>query len=232
MARRSLLAFVGALLIAGTAAAQPAETARKDRKTDPANLGAQWWQMVSSLPAAVSPFFDDTKCGVGQSGPVWFLYSTAPFTETLGEPTEASCTIPTRQEIFLSLVGAFCIPYPGETLAEQTEICADGMDSPTLLRLEIDGRDRSRLIDRRVSNRPFTLSLAEPPNAYPGLPGGIYTAVHDGYFALLPPLKAGDHEVIYQAGITLASGQTVFFNTRQILHIVEPADVIVPIEQP
>ncbi len=230
MMRRSMLACVGALLIAGFVGAEPAATARKDRQTDPGNLGAQWWQLVSSLPVAVNPFLDETKCGVGQSGPIWFLYSTAPFTETLGDATEANCTIPKGKEIFLSLTAAFCIPFPGETLEQNVELCADGMDAPTLLRLEIDGKDRSRLIERRVSHRPFTLALPEPPNVYPGLPGGIFTAVHDGYFALLPPLKAGDHEVVYQAGITFASGQTLFFNTRHILHIVEPADVIVPIE--
>jgi hypothetical protein len=97
----SSLAFMGVVVLAGVTYAAP-QPAKKDKKSDPGDLGARWWQLVSSLPPAVNPFLDETKCGVGRAGPVWFLYSTAPALETIGDPTDVTCTIPAAKNIFLS----------------------------------------------------------------------------------------------------------------------------------
>jgi hypothetical protein len=227
--RCSILAFVGALVLVGAvdAAAQSAEQKNK-KHGDPDDLAARWWQQVSSIPLDVNPFFHDTQCSVGQQGDIWNLYSPAPFTATLGDETVAHCTIPAHKQILLSLFAQFCIPYPGETLEEQPAFCATGLDTPLLLRLQIDGKERPRLIERRTSGR-FTLVLPDAPNVFSGYPGGSFTTVQDGYFALLPPLAPGDHDVLYQAGVE-QDGQTVFFNTRHLLHIEKPADVIVPFD--
>jgi hypothetical protein len=56
-----------------------------------------------------------------------------------------------------------------------------------------------------------------------GLPKGIFTAVHDGYYALLPPLTPGDHTVVMQSLIVLDDGTPIAFDTRHLLHIEEPA---------
>jgi hypothetical protein len=225
--RRSILAFVGAMVLIGAINATAQSDQRNQKHGDPDDLAARWWQYVSSIPAAGSPFYDETKCGVGQQGDIWNLVSTAPHTETLGDPTELHCTIPTRTKIFVQLFSQFCIAFPGETQQEQPGFCATGLDAPILLRLVIDGKERGRLIDRRTSGW-FTMHIADD-DVYPGLPGGFYRSVADGYYALLPPLEPGDHEVLYQAGVE-QEGQTVFFNTRHILHIVKPAKEIVPVD--
>ena len=43
---------------------------------------AQWWQYVLSFPESQNPLLDTTgaECGIGQSGPVWFLMGS------LGDP--------------------------------------------------------------------------------------------------------------------------------------------------
>jgi len=80
-----LAALLAVLACAPLAHAQQAHSSKKD-KTDPGDLGAHYWQLVGSLPPAVNPFLDETKCQVGQQGPTWFLYSTAPLSETVGQP--------------------------------------------------------------------------------------------------------------------------------------------------
>ena len=218
------LAVVLAVLVcAPFAHAQQAQSSKK-HKTDPGNLGAHYWQLVGSLPPAVNPFIDETQCQVGQQGATWFLYSTAPLTDTIGSPTEANCTIPTGKQIFLALTTAFCFRDPTQTFEDIQQECAQGLDTPDFLRLEIDGRDRSRLIERRSSDRPFTMGLPED-NLF-ALPGGFFTAVHDGYYAILPTLKPGDHTVVAQAAITLDDGTPIVFETIHLLHIVEPAETI------
>ena len=69
---RRLAVLLAVLACAPFAYAQQAQSSKK-HKTDPGNLGAHFWQLVASLPPAVNPFIDETKCQVGQQGPTWFL---------------------------------------------------------------------------------------------------------------------------------------------------------------
>lgn len=62
-----------------------------------------------------------------------------------------------------------------------------------------------------------------PEDNFFELPGGFFTAIHDGYYALLPTLRPGDHTVVVQAAITLDDGTPIAFDTIHLLHIVEPA---------
>lgn len=203
-----------------------AEPFDKKAKADPDGLGAQFWQLAMSLPPAVNPFLDETQCGRGQHGDTWFLYSTAVPTETPEDPIDVACTVPVRKRIFLALITAFCTPEVGDTIPSLREECGQGLDVPGFLRLEIDGVDRSRLIDRRASK--FTLPIP-PDNIFaPDLPAGIYTAVHDGYYALLPPLEAGEHTIVVQSQIVLDDGQMIAFSTRHVVTIAKP-DSILPL---
>jgi hypothetical protein len=192
-------------------------------KTDPGHLGAAWWQLGLSLPTSINPFIHQRACGFGQTGTTWFLYSTAQPAGALGHPATPQCTIPAGQQIFLAVFTNVCIPDFGTTIEEN---CAtDNLDTPTLLRLEIDGVDYSNLIERRTSARPFTLHV---PTVSPiGYPPGFFEAVHDGYYALLPALTSGDHVIVYQ-GVFDFDGQTVAFDTIHTVHIVESAKVLPP----
>jgi hypothetical protein len=216
----SALAMLAVLALVSVAHAQQ-EAGSKKHETDPGNLGAHFWQLVASLPPAVNPFLDETKCQVGQREPTWFLYSTAPLSETIGNPTEAHCTIPTGTRIFLALTTAFCFREPTQTLKDIQQECAQGLEAPQVLRLEIDGKDHSELIERRSSDRPFTMGLPDE-NVF-GLPAGFIRVVHDGYYAILPTLEPGDHTVVVQAAITLEDGTPIAFDTVHLLQIVQPA---------
>ncbi|HEU4692721.1 MAG TPA: hypothetical protein VFS23_30370 [Vicinamibacterales bacterium] len=186
-------------------------------------IGARWWQHQASIPMPVSPFFDDTgvNCGIGQNGSYWFLSTTAG--NPLGEPVRRSCTIPVGKKIFVPLVAVFCIPFPGETVPENIGICKDANDLTDVLRLRIDGVARHDLIERRASARAFALSISDD-NAF-GYPSGIYATVHDGYFAILPPLEPGTHTVRVQSSVEEFG---VSWDLLYRLHIVKPAREISP----
>src|SRR5919201_6517858 len=51
---------------------------------------ASWWQWAAPVPAESSPITDTTgtRCGVNQSGPVWFLAGT-----TGGPSVTRQCTV-------------------------------------------------------------------------------------------------------------------------------------------
>jgi hypothetical protein len=102
------------LLLFGLTCAPLAHAEPKKDKTDPGGLGAKWVQLLVSFPPSVSPYLDTTgtKCGIGQAGPTWFLFSAggAP-----GEPVDSTCTIPADKRILLPVLPAFCIPDPTQT---------------------------------------------------------------------------------------------------------------------
>jgi hypothetical protein len=222
--RRSTLAVVAAgLLVTGTVEAQ---TGDNRQNTDAGNLGNQWWQLNFSLPTVMNPFEHEQACQLGQSGPTWFLYSTARPTETIGPATTDSCIVPSDKQIFLSLIATICIPDYGTTIKDNCTPPPE-LDTPQVAVLEIDGVDYSNLIERRSSNRPFTLVIpAQNPFDWPQ---GFFRAVHDGYYALLPPLSPGDHVVDYRAQVVASpDGDTVAFNTRHILHIFDRQPTLPP----
>src|SRR5437016_706240 len=62
-----------------------------------------WWQWAAPVPANSSPITDTTgtRCGVNQSGPVWFLAGT-----TGGPPVSRQCTVPSNLGIFFPIINA------------------------------------------------------------------------------------------------------------------------------
>jgi hypothetical protein len=65
---------------------------------------AAWWQYVFSIPAADNPLFDPTgaKCGVRQSGEVFFLVGTV--LGTTGSTTRNNCTVSAGKMLFFPLI--------------------------------------------------------------------------------------------------------------------------------
>jgi hypothetical protein len=177
-----------------------------------------------SFPPAASPYIDSTgpKCGFGQSGPIWYLFAQG---GDIGTPVKAVCTIPTETRVLVPVLPAFCIPDPDQTIHDSQRDCADGFDRPNFLLLQIDGGDYTNLIERRTA-RPFPLSVPEKNIFAPDLPGGIFTAVSDGFFATLAPLAAGDHTLRVQVSITTFDGEVLAYDTEYLLHIVEPATTL------
>jgi hypothetical protein len=179
-------------------------------------LGAQLLQHGLSFPEPQNPFNDLTgaDCGPGQRGNIWFLYITNG--NPIGEPVERECTIPVGKTIFMPIMSWICIPFPEESVAFNIQYCKEANDLTDIRRLKIDGKARNDLIERRASSRAFALVL--PDNNVFGLPAAVAVAVHDGYFATLPPLALGNHTIRVQ-GATTELGFTT--DVRYHLHIVK-----------
>jgi hypothetical protein len=184
---------------------------------DPNSLGARWWQLAMSIPAPVNPLFDDTGkfCMLGQQGSTWFLNTLAG--TALGEPAHTTCTIPEGLPIFVPLYAVICNPFPGETLKDNVALCREIADTVDILRLRIDGQVRNDLIKRRSRSTAFPITV--PVDNIFGYPPGIFDSVHDGYFALIPPLTPGTHIVRAQAK---SSVDGIAFDVRYRLNIVKP----------
>lgn len=193
--------------------------------SDPAKLGVLWWQHVASIPAAQNPLFDLTgaSCTVGQRDDVWFLHGLTYPGNALGEPIVRNCTIPTGKQIFLPFINWICVPYPGETIPQNVGFCKDANDLTDLNSLAIDGQTRNDLIKRIVQKKAFDLTVPDG-NAF-GWPSGVFTAVHDGYFARLPKLGAGHHTIHIQGGV---SAFDFYIDVIYEIDVVEPGQMPAP----
>jgi hypothetical protein len=192
-------------------------------------LSAQWWQMVLTLPNSESPFFeqDGVRCISGQRGKVWFLYGN-PSTEP-GEPSVAYCTVPAGVALYFPIIASICVPFPGETIAENRRLCRESVDTAESLSLEIDGHDRSELIKRSRQYNPFPVTMPEDNFFdFPDFdtPAGIYLGVSDGYFAKTR-LPRGEHTIHLTSSIPLDG---ISFDLIYVINVVAPEPVITPRE--
>jgi hypothetical protein len=170
---------------------------------------AALWQYVLSQPASSNPLLDRTGagCGVGQSGPVFFLVGTA----GSGAATRDQCTVSAGKALFFPLVNAFDVHVPGDGL-DTPELVWDDLQSlfggPFELHASIDGVPVKNLDpvttpyracagpDARCSAPSFSLTF--PADNLFGIPAGTYApAVADGFYLLLAPLKPGSHTITF-----------------------------------
>jgi hypothetical protein len=189
--------------------------------------GAQWWQFVLGIPACanadpapcnnnpaevLNPLLDTTgaKCQVGQWGPVFFLVGTTGniFRPTGGSATR-SCDVPADAALFFPINNISCaVPEDGNNFNEIRELCSGVIDQLDVksLTLTIDGDDVKILNKYRASER----------FSFTGPEGGVYetcccatppcyvgfrdTAISDGYWAMLNPLRPGKHKVHFGGG--------------------------------
>jgi hypothetical protein len=188
-----------------------------------ANLSAEWWQNVVSVPAPQNPILDESGayCAIGQRGNMWFLYGS--YGNAIGDPITRECTVPTGRRFLVPIVNVLCTPFEGETVEDNVKLCKDFIDMVDVKALTVDGVDRSSLIKRHGASDKF--STVFPDDNYIGYPAGIYFSVADGYYAQLPPLAVGAHTIHLQGAITAYD-----FSVDVIYHInvVEPGVVIFP----
>lgn len=117
---------------------------------------------------------------------------------------DLKCTIPAGKTIFLAVVAGICVPFPGETVE-----------------LRINGQARNDLIERRASTYTFALPVPDD-NAF-GFATGVFVAVHDGFFAKVPPLEPG-HPTIRVRGVITSIGFST--DTLYRLRIVKPGKAL------
>lgn len=154
------------------------------------SLGAQWWQQALSIPLDLNPILDQTgaSCGLGQYGDIWFLHGSFG-----GPQIVRNCSVPAGRRFFLPIINWICLPFPGETIKENVELCRESNDLTDTLHLTIDGVPSDKLIKRRAQRNPFDVTL--PENNVYGVEPGTYVAVHDGYWAMIPQLSPGEHTI-------------------------------------
>jgi hypothetical protein len=190
---------------------------------------AKWWQWILSIPTENNPLNDDNgrNCAVEQSGPVWFLVGTT------GGLIERTCTIPGGSAILIPVINGECsyAEYPSFGSESELRSCAiTQMDKATQLKARIDGVDVTDLNTYRFQSPLFNLTL--PENNIFGLPAGTTEAVADGFWILLEPLTAGNHEIQFGGGLVdVSTTGTVNFATEAVYHITIP-DTSATTEQP
>ena len=215
---------IAALICAGFASMATADGNQSTAFPDTGQLGKQWWQLAMSIPGPLHPFRDLTgaNCGVGQRGDTWFLYSSS-----FGPRIDLRCTIPAGKTIFVAVVAGICVPFPGETIPQNIEFCREGSDLTDLLSLRIDGEARNDLIARRAIYNAFALPV--PDDNFFGFAPGVFVAVHDGFFAKVPPLAPGHHTMRVRGAISAFGFAT---DTFYRLHIVKPDKVLPTFPEP
>jgi hypothetical protein len=194
--------------------------ARVDGKT---TLGwiPEFWRYIFSLPASENPeLVDSADCGVGQTGPVFFIP---------GEQHDVytrSCTVPARTPVLWPIWSLFndypCPdptfqPAPGQSLEDFLAQGARAFDDAVKnLAATIDGRS----ID--LSNVRYTTGLVTftgDPSLTATLDscvtGSQQVGVADGWFVLFR-LSSGDHTLVVTA--TAPSGHAT--SQTFLLHVL------------
>jgi hypothetical protein len=189
-------------------AADGAEALEKFNDIEPTeDLVIDWLRWALAQPAEGGAIADATgeSCGLGQSGPVWYLAGT------FGGSVTRECTVPVGKKLFFPLINSWWL-LPPEYFANVDEIDAalpfmedwyeENFDQATCsLTLRIDGQEvrpdfeslRDELHIRTMD--PFEIDLHEEHAQAEYFDGGAMPAVGDGYYALIHPLPPGEHVI-------------------------------------
>jgi hypothetical protein len=173
------------------------------------NLSVSWWRYALDQPNPANPLLDPTGagCGVGQTGPVFFLVGTAGG----GHITRDDCVVPLGTFVYFPLVDAFDVHVPGDGLDTPELVWKDLHDTLGFrvdsLYATVDGKPVANLVPTtspyRACAGPSTgcapaFSFDLPTDNLFGLrPGTYQPAVADGFYLLLPPLTPGPHTITF-----------------------------------
>ena len=221
--RAILAAFVAVTtLLVGTpadAAPRPSTGFVLDPATKPyghtfGEWSARWWQYMFSIPADRNPLTDLTgrRCGVGQSGRVFFLGAEL---DHFGK-VNRTCRLSSRDAIFFPIINCKndntapvgSEPTPPLTYEKLLEGCQNAIKGVADLGAELDDKPipglklgspnhaaapafRVRVPDNNL------LQVIEKADA----PGGqtISPMAADGVYAMLRPLRRGKHKLHFHA---------------------------------
>jgi hypothetical protein len=217
-----LAGLLAALVTTATAAAQGPPI---DTRVIPPNASAfgksygqwsaEWWRYVYSIPVPNNPLFDETgaKCGVGQSGSVFFLVGVI---NTTGS-AERNCSVPVGKALFFPVLNTEfdnVFPPGALTVAELRDEATQQMNGAANLSAVLDGRAIGGLESATAS--PFrtpspVFSVTFPENNIPqsfgfDVPAGTYSPfVGDGFYLMLKPLTPGQHTLHFHGSVPAAS---------------------------
>ena len=146
-----------------------------------------WWQWAHSFETSRGPVADRTGelCGLGQSGPVWFLAGTYGTKRTI-----RTCSIPRGRYLFFPLINYAVMPPPGRpvTCDAVKGSAARLTDHATGLVLEIDGvRTPDLMTHRLATSECFDIGVLVEPKVR------IFPSAANGYYVMVRPLASGTH---------------------------------------
>lgn len=171
-------------------------------------LSAEWWQWAAAIPDPQSPLTDQTgsRCGVKQSGEIWFLAGTT------GGSATRSCTVPAQKAIFFPIINAECSSVEGAGTTDQDlRACAtDLIDRVKVAEASVDGVALPINRDFRVQSPPPPFPIRFVGNNPFGVPAGNGVAVSDGFWVLLGPLPAGQPHTVHFHGLARFPGGSTF----------------------
>ncbi|WP_341501172.1 hypothetical protein [Gallaecimonas sp. GXIMD4217] len=155
-----------------------------------------WWQWIKSVPSVASPLSDRTgeRCDLNQRGLVWFLANS-----NSKEPVERFCEIPKDKYLFVPILTQLAEPR-----MENEKPCAEMKAASALhwphieeISLVLDGQEVTNLAAFRQKSRKCFDVLGGIPRER--LPPKLYPAATQGYWVMLRPLEAGEHELRIRA---------------------------------
>lgn len=176
---------------------------------------AAWQQWADSIPTAKHPLFDNGDCGVGQTGPVWFLGgkfvavgNTANFDNIVRD-----CNVPDGRSLYVAIYNAedsaleetnSGLSHPIQ-IGDLRAVTAIEMDGVTDLSMQVDGDDIRGIKERfRMQSPAFGFTL--PADNFftaigegPFQAGTYFPAVDDGYYVMVAPLPVGRHTIYFHA---------------------------------
>ena len=170
-----------------------------------AEWSARAWKMELEHSVVGHPFVDDPAFDVtsGQEGKVWFLASIVDFGGQVAHTR--SITVPKGKALFLTTLAYEQSSNEGSpTESEQRAIANSVAVEFSDLSCTIDGELVSDIDQYRFESAQFTFTAPDPWIFSPA-PSGPGTAVADGSYLLIKPLKAGLH-VIHFTGLIPAFG--------------------------
>jgi hypothetical protein len=191
-----------------------------------ADWSAAWWQWVFAIPQDKNPCFDFTgdNAAMGQQGKVWFLAGTMEQDNAGEMNAERTCTIPHGRALFIPIINSEMSPpeAPDATWSDLIGMVTGFIDSVQTAALTVDGRDIAVTEAFRVNTTPveadaptYTMPAGGVLEAW-GVAPGTYPFYGDGYYVMLAPLSAGDHEIMIQG---VAGGEGWTFATEVTYHL-------------
>lgn len=141
-----------------------------------------------------------------QRGPVWF------FPGTYGKLVIRKCTVPTGTAILFPILNSECsfAEFPELKTITDLSICAKTFqDQVTDLHASIDGQEIPKIdLEKYRTQSPlFNFTLLE--NNILGLPANTTTtAISDGNWVFVKPLKPGKHAISFMGDVTSVDKNT------------------------
>jgi hypothetical protein len=156
-----------------------------------AEWSAAWWQFTLAIPT------DDPgpRCRPSENKHVSFLLG-------IFSPTgQIDCTLPKGASLFLPVLNVDCSsveapPFFGATEAAQRACAKALMDQTTEIAASVDTNPVANILRFRVASPQFSFGPLPFPNGL-GVPArSSGTAVADGVYLMIKPMRVGEHTVV------------------------------------